>query len=105
MVGEWYDINMRNTTTYEWTCEVIVDDENPDYQDIVDSDFGDSLEEVQRRGESNDIEGTICRYGLVKNVGNEDDGLQERTWAYVDENGKLPEEFENGDKVPKRFRV
>ena len=30
------------------------------------------------------------------------EGLEDRQWAYI-EDGKLPEEFDGGEKVPKRF--
>jgi hypothetical protein len=30
--------------------------------------------------------------------------IEDRTWAYID-NGKLPEEFEDGTRVPVRFHA
>lgn len=88
---------MRNTVKYEWSIETL--DEN---EDIVDSTFWDELpkeplEENQR----------LC---LVRNEGNEIDGLTDRLWAYI-ENGELPEYFADETdcvisiKVPKRFKL
>lgn len=42
--------------------------------------------------------------GLCKSIGNEDVGVEHRTWAYL-QNGKLPETFEDGSTIPKRFRT
>jgi hypothetical protein len=92
-------------TVYEWTCEIVRNHPNPDYRDILEVNFGDTLEEVQSWGKMSEgeIDNTFLRYALVKSVGNDDEGLVYRTWADLDECGKLPKEFENGDKVPKRF--
>ena len=43
---------------------------------------------------------------LVYNTGNACEGITDRAWAYVDlDTGKLPEKFDNGRKVPKRFHT
>ena len=82
-------------TTYEWTLETLENDE------IVDSDFSDKL-----TFDKNDLSGKDL--GLVRNEGNEADGLTDRYWAYV-KDGKLPEYFSDGNnenigiKVPQRF--
>lgn len=95
-------------TIYEWTCEIVQNDPNPDYRDILDANFGESLNELMFWGnQTHDDydEGEIfVRYGLVKNVGNDDEGVVDRTWAYLNEDGSTPNEFENGDPVPKRFK-
>lgn len=76
-------------TYYEWTVE----EENDD-GDIVDSFFFDTLAEAVKFGS-----GTI---GLVRNAGSESEGVEDRQWAYpVD--GKLPDFFDGGAKVPGRF--
>ena len=99
-------------TEYEWALEVLTID-----------DDGDVLEREPMHSDK------PCLPGNLGEVYFEEDGTQkmtdelclvrdvwdtefyeddERTWAYVetkDENGKwiLPEHFDNGVKVPKRF--
>ena len=51
--------------------------------------------------------GPDSRLGLTRNIGNDAEGLIDRTWAYV-ENGKLQEYFQTAGgsddtKVPARF--
>lgn len=86
---------MRNKIIYEWCIETL--DEN---EDVIDNSFWDELpkeplEENQQ----------LC---LVRNEGNEADGLTDRLWAYV-ENGKLPEYFTDANgcvvsiKVPQKY--
>lgn len=87
---------MKTKVVYEWSLETI--DEN---EDIIDSDFSDKpfaeIGETQR----------MC---LVRNEGNEIDGLTDRYWAYVVD-GKLPEYFEDGSgyeidiKVPDKYHT
>lgn len=80
--------------TYEWTLETIVDDE------IADSDFSDTLTFNKEDLSGNDL-------GLVRNEGNEANGITDRYWAYI-KDGKLPEYFSDSQgeiniKVPQRF--
>lgn len=83
---------------YEW-CYEEVDEAG----DIIDSSFQDKLEGFS--GVS-----TTHTLVLVRNVGNEASGLEERLWAYV-EDGQLPFFFsdamerETGRKVPARFQA
>lgn len=84
-------------TLYEWDYETV--DVHGDVQDhnhadklsmFTDSDKTDSLV-------------------LIRNSGNEAEGLTERYWAYV-KNGKLPEYFQDSNennicKVPARFHA
>ena len=86
---------MPNKVVYEWSLETL--DENCD---IIDSSFSDTpFEEVEANQ----------RMCLVRNEGNEIDGLVGRLWAYV-KNNKLSECFENEDgnatgyKVPKKYQ-
>jgi len=77
---------------YEWTAEQV--DHHGDIQDV---DFQDRLKELD----------TITRYqfvdiAVVKNTGDEANGITDRTWAYV-EGGVLPTHFKDGSKVPQRF--
>ena len=55
---------------YEWTLETLQDG------DIVDSDFSDTLSFDKAELPGNDL-------GLVRNEGNENEGVTYRLWAYV----------------------
>lgn len=76
--------------TYEWTVEVLEDPSDQD-SDILETQPFDHLEDALKfmRYEPE------ARLVLVRNVGNDLDGLTDRLWAYV-EDGKLPEYFEDG---------
>jgi len=90
---------VRTRTDYEWALESVNTD-----GDIEDHHFADKLK------------------GLVQNVYQMDKGLRlvlvrttwdldiesilNRGWAYPEDNdGKLPAEFDNGEKVPQRFHA
>jgi hypothetical protein len=87
---------MQTKVAYEWTLETVED------SDIVDSNFADNLSEIDKA----DLIGKDL--GLVRNEGNENDGVTDRLWAYV-KDGKLPECFSDSMgtpiaiKVPQRF--
>ena len=83
---------MKNNkkTIYEWIAEQM------DGEDILDLRHADTLKEL------NPEEGEVV--GLTKDIGSESEGVEDRTWAYLDADGNLPEKFENGSRVPKRFR-
>jgi hypothetical protein len=87
---------MQTKVAYEWTLETVEDG------DIVDSNFADNLTEIDNA----DLIGKDL--GLVRNEGNENDGVTDRLWAYV-KDGKLPECFADSMgtpiaiKVPQRF--
>jgi hypothetical protein len=84
-------------TTYEWDYESI-----DEHGDIIDHDFCDKCPGVP-------IDPNISLV-LVRNVGegyNSDPisfDLIDRSWAYV-KRGKLPQKFEDGNLVPKRFHA
>jgi hypothetical protein len=86
---------MQTKVSYEWSIETI--DEN---EDIIDSSFWD--EKPHKELEENE------RLVLVRNEGNEIEGITDRLWAYVID-GKLPKYFSDSNdcvvsiKVPKRF--
>lgn len=85
---------------YEWDIEKV--DEN---EDIVDHDFQDKLAGF---GALPTINGGQYRLVLVRNIGDEDEGVTDREWAYtVWSNGSwvLPDRFDGGAKVPKRFHA
>tara|TARA_S200002703_G_scaffold159912_1_gene175428 strand:+ start:2204 stop:2545 length:342 start_codon:yes stop_codon:yes gene_type:complete len=92
---------MRNTTEYEWDIEMV-----DKHGDILDHDFSDKLQSLKIHSEYphnwQDEKIVSRELTLVKSVGNEYQGVVERTWAYINTDG-LPSEFENGDSVPKRF--
>ena len=83
--------------SYEWTLETIEDG------DIIDSDFSDTLTFMEYNPLEHDL-------AVVRNEGNEREGVTDRFWAYV-KFGKLPEYFSDasgnpvGIKVPKKFHV
>lgn len=79
-------------------------DELPD-DDIADVDHCDKLESNWFEDVSK-VDGKHVRLVLVRDVGNEDDGLEERSHAYASRrNGVLvlPDEDESGFKVPKKY--
>ncbi len=93
-------------TNYEWIVEeldVLPGAEIGEDDDIIDVHHFDTFVEARAWASDNIYP---CRIGLTRDVGNDDEGLTDRSWAYV-ENRKLPEFFtycpELGAKVPKRF--
>ena len=83
--------------TYEWDVEEI-----DEFEDIIEHHHGNRLAEVIEW-----LQEPNTRLVLVRDVGNDIEGITDRTWAYV-EGGKLPDHFdygggEIGPKVPKRF--
>ena len=104
---------MRDSIWYEWVIEEIIvhgHDEHGIIEDIEENFFGDKLtdyylNEVRDAIEKRRISGEETKYtmlGIIYHLGNEDDGELDRDYAYVDE-GKLPECFEFGRKIPQRF--
>lgn len=98
---------MRNTVSYEWDYEQI-----DEHGDIIEHNHADTLQEFNTEFVSNLFHEGATRaleLVLIRDTGNETDGLQERTFAYV-KDGQLPEYFKDGagceiHKVPARFRV
>lgn len=79
---------------YEWTLETLEDG------DIVDSDFSDRL----TFGWVKIADSISMDLGLVRNEGNDIDGITDRLWAYV-KNGKLPEYFTDAMREPTGYKV
>lgn len=80
---------------YEWCYET-----TDEFGDIIDNYFADKLLEYTEDSKTNQL----C---LVRNEGDEINGLGNRFWAYV-KDGKLPECFEDAGyqtaiKVPQKF--
>lgn len=103
---------MAYQVDYEWDIEELEEApsaENGFDPDIADHHFCDSYAEAfdASTGYYHDIPHRVV---LVRNVGNEVDGLVDRAWAYITD-GKLPETFEygggeySGIPVPKRFHA
>jgi hypothetical protein len=88
--------NPNRVTYYEWDVESI----DPDTGDILDHDHRNTFADCFR---SVDEENTAIV--LVKTHHDYDFPYKSfRSWSYFDkETMTLSEEFENGDKVPKRF--
>jgi hypothetical protein len=92
----------KRSTVYEWVIEAI-----DEHGDIVDVDHRESRAEAEAS-----IAGATGRHdiGLTRDVFDEVDGLIDRTWAYLQPDGTLPEYFsesggaETRHKVPTRFR-
>lgn len=91
---------MRNTKKYEWDLEELEPyDSANDCQDIIDHNHADKLKELLPI--KNDFKHSDL--ALVLDIGNDEDGLEDRYWAYV-VNNRLPSHFDNSDyKVPQRF--
>jgi len=87
---------MKNKVSYEWTFDELNDD-----GDIVDSDGVMTLSERPNLRLDNQL-----MLALTRNVGNDIDGLLERSYAYVDtDTMTLPHEFDDGYVVPQKYRL
>ncbi len=106
---------MRNKITFEWDIETLeAAREGDDYEgepDILDHSHADTLREFTRDMLALALHGQGARLVLVRNVGNEFDGITDRAWAYVN-GGELPGCFEYcdgagnvGPGVPRRFHT
>tara|TARA_R100001244_G_scaffold47834_1_gene42649 strand:+ start:262 stop:642 length:381 start_codon:yes stop_codon:yes gene_type:complete len=101
---------LRDRKTYEWDLEACDGDE------VLGHDFRDAL-----RATDLDIilyqftnetlrasTGSPLNLVLVQDIGNDDDGIRDRGWAYVTFNRpghpELPSHFDNGETVPHRFQ-
>jgi hypothetical protein len=88
-------------TGYEWVIE-IVDEHN----DIVQVNHADAYARAKRWAAEYAPElkpGERIEIGLVRDRGDEVEGLTDRQWAYV-EDGSLEPTFDGGARVPERFR-
>lgn len=95
------------TVRYEWDIELI-----DEYGDILDHNFSDKLADIWEDMLIEPKEGYSKNLVLVRNKGNDIEGLLDRHWAYYDPASKtLPETF--GDslnepteiKVPKKYHT
>lgn len=83
--------------TYEWDVETMQDDEVFDHRHAT--NCSELITEF----------GIYCiggygkhRLVLIREEGDQDVGITDRSWAYVTDE-ELPEHFENGKTVPSRF--
>lgn len=88
---------MKQEALYEWDYETI-----DEYGDVIDHNFSNKLFFYSYI----DITPVLA---LVRDSGNEIDGLNNRAWAYV-RDGVLPDHFTDSygcviAKVPKRFKT
>ena len=99
MTDKEYKELTRSRTSYEWGVELVIDDE---HEDIDDTFYFDSFAEAKREAEK-PREGYRSVIVLIRDQGSEDRGVENRQWAYLEDDGTLPEEFDGGNRVPKRF--
>lgn len=87
-------------TRYEWIVEEVDAD-----LDVIDTCAWDTAADAARyMREHLPADGSHFEFGLTRNVGDDDVGLQDREWAYVEPPAHvLPERFDGGAAVPKRF--
>jgi hypothetical protein len=94
-----------NMVNYEWDIETV------DYDWTCEEPFEESdIEDHNHRGELNnfckidldELDEKKTRLVLVYSDWDECEGVQERQWAYV-RNEVLPEFFDGGRKVPKKY--
>lgn len=86
---------------YEWDVESL------EGEDVLDHDHRDTFAEAIAAEKISQNFRETTRICLVRDIWDYDHGLQERTWAYL-EDGKLPEHFEDSggrmsSRVPQRF--
>lgn len=87
--------------TYEWVVEWV--DANDDIEAV---DHANTAAQAIKTMQDALDPGWRYEWGVVRNVWAKDDpdDLRDRQWAYVDD-GKLPDEFDGGGKVPARLRA
>lgn len=91
---------MRYQVRYEFSAEV-----EDEHGDIVDSWFFETLAEALATAATADAgRGEKINVCLVRDEGNDIDGLVDRQWAYVDTDGYLPSHFDGGAAVPQKFK-
>ena len=113
---------MRSHVVYEWDAQVSATVDGPEYyaDEVIDHDFRDTLAEIVRacaRSLFRPHDGTTADIMLIRHLGNNDDGEKDRQWAYLNDDGTLPEYFTRhretatetieaqGAKIPQRFHA
>ncbi|HIJ50989.1 MAG TPA: hypothetical protein HPP54_08055 [Nitrospinae bacterium] len=89
---------MQTQVQYEWDLELM----SLDGVDIVEHDFSPTLKKLM----TNRVRADGCYYVLVlfRQTGNPDDGALDAQWAYLTEDGDLPDTFDHGAAIPVRYR-
>jgi hypothetical protein len=89
------------TVAYEWVIEP-----TDDNGDILESLHADTYREaIQVAAQCDYPDQHRVDIGLVRDQGSDSEGIEDRQWAYMTEDGKLPECFDGGSKVPQRFHA
>jgi hypothetical protein len=90
---------MTNTVTYEWRVNLC-----GEYGDIDDFDVFDTYAEAREHERQVHAHGIDLRQyteiELTRTEGNDDDGILDRGYATVGDDGTLPDRFCCGNKVP-----
>lgn len=87
---------MRNKVHYEWDVETM--DEHGDVLDHFHCDTAEKALDELDEATAQEPRQLV----LVRDEGNEEDGITNRTWAYV-KDGQLPIYFQDENFVPVRF--
>ena len=86
--------------SYEWNVMRL-----DEHGDIIDNEFYDRLNEMGCWMPHELLQGSEAGLCLVRNEGSNDEGLQDRHWAYP-KDGNLPDYFDESMlPIPKKFRV
>lgn len=88
---------MRNIVRYEWACEYVRYYPD-DIEDIEDSDFSDKKADVWPPRWADHYPASVPRLCLIRYSGNEEEGEQERGYAYPGDT-----EFSSGQKIPAQY--
>ena len=90
---------------YEWDVETV-----DQYGDIIDHHFSDRLstmyeEELKDAIQEKTVGDIKYRLVLIRNEGDEHEGVTDRVWAYLDDSHRLPDTFDDRPnmRIPKRF--
>lgn len=89
---------MRNKVEYEWANEAV------DSYGDCDPYHAENLSYCNAPTNKPNADGETLDLVLVRDEHNDWHGLVNRQWAYV-EDGVLPDKFDGGAKVPKRFHT
>jgi len=102
----------RMRVGYDWVIEHCTADE---HEDILDLDHASKLmhwsnetlrDALANKRYTHDTLGRMfTRLALMRDKGNDCDGMVDRQYAYVDEDGNLPDECEEGAKVPAKYKA
>jgi hypothetical protein len=84
---------------YEWVVEV-----TDEHGDITETNAEKSYDDAKRLADTLTADGEVT-IALVRDVWNDDEGLQDRQHAYLSDGvtGSLPDAFDGGAKIPARF--